>query len=454
MIATLGCGWPRRAASSAWPAPTRTRVSGSASAPIRTRRHVTCRCRATKSSFRAFSNHVVLDGPLSGDAVADAAALLDAIRQGRVFTVIDGWPRRAASTSRRPAAIASAQMGERPADRRRRARCARASSAPPGTTLVLLRDGQRVHEVTDGELEADVGDEPGVYRIEAYIAGAPGAPPVPWMVSNPDLCRARDRDSRRRQIAESRCRAYRRASPRPPPRSGPATRAPSPCQPDRPGRDRGRSRRSPGRLRWRRDARAGSSRRVQIPVDGGLAAFDRVRFTRRCRIGRCACGCSCARRSATTERWGRTFYADDRAAHRRAARSTASSRSASTSSAAAAARQGRLAAVRGRYAEHAAGQRTRHDLDVAFVATVGLRERQTVKPQPQPQCRTSVAVTLSSQISSAIPSPSSPPPARATHSASVTPHGAVAAVLERADHLDEAGRKHDQRRRPGTRCPR
>ena len=59
------------------------------------------------------------------------------------------------------------------------------ASAPPGTTLVLLRDGQRVHEVTDGLLETNGGRDPGVYRIEAYTANAPGGPPVPWIVSNP-----------------------------------------------------------------------------------------------------------------------------------------------------------------------------------------------------------------------------------------------------------------------------
>ncbi len=43
-----------------------------------------------RSSFAVFSNHVVLDRPLSGDPVDDSARLMTAIRQGRAFTVIDG----------------------------------------------------------------------------------------------------------------------------------------------------------------------------------------------------------------------------------------------------------------------------------------------------------------------------------------------------------------------------
>src|SRR5688500_17840412 len=42
-----------------------------------------------ESSFRAFSNHVVLDVPLTGDAAADAESIVSAIRNGRVYSVID-----------------------------------------------------------------------------------------------------------------------------------------------------------------------------------------------------------------------------------------------------------------------------------------------------------------------------------------------------------------------------
>ncbi len=49
----------------------------------------------------------------------------------------------------------------------------------------MLRNGRRIHEVTDGPLEINGGKDAGAYRIEVYTRNAPGRPPVPWMVSNP-----------------------------------------------------------------------------------------------------------------------------------------------------------------------------------------------------------------------------------------------------------------------------
>ncbi len=53
------------------------------------------------------------------------------------------------------------------------------------TALVLLRNGQRLHEAVDGPLEMKGVTEPGAYRIEAYTTGARSGPTVPWLVSNP-----------------------------------------------------------------------------------------------------------------------------------------------------------------------------------------------------------------------------------------------------------------------------
>ena len=43
-----------------------------------------------EASFKAFSLRVLLDAPLSGDAVRDADNLLTHVRWGRTYTVIDG----------------------------------------------------------------------------------------------------------------------------------------------------------------------------------------------------------------------------------------------------------------------------------------------------------------------------------------------------------------------------
>jgi len=99
-----------------------------------------------EASFRTVSNRVVLARPLSGDAAADARAVMDAIRQGRVYTAIDAVaagayvdPRAAVPAWPRPQDARVAQMG------------------PAG--------GAGWHEV--------------------YRADGPGDPPIPWILTNP-----------------------------------------------------------------------------------------------------------------------------------------------------------------------------------------------------------------------------------------------------------------------------
>lgn len=142
------------------------------------------RLPAYEQSFRTFSNHVVLDAPLSGDATADARAVVDAIRDGRVYTVIDALATPGSLSFSATSGSQFARLGGSLAiegDVLLRA----TANAPRGTTLVLLRNGRRIHEVTDGAIETNGGKEPGVYRIEAYTPGGPGGPSVPWLVSNP-----------------------------------------------------------------------------------------------------------------------------------------------------------------------------------------------------------------------------------------------------------------------------
>ncbi len=99
-----------------------------------------------EASFRTLSNRVILDGPLSGEASADARAVLDAIRQGRVFTSIDAL---AAPAFVNPAApIAS-------------------WSLPRDARVVAMGGGGRV----------------GWYEI--LLDDAPGEPPIPWVLTNP-----------------------------------------------------------------------------------------------------------------------------------------------------------------------------------------------------------------------------------------------------------------------------
>ena len=138
--------------------------------------------------FRTFSTHVELDAPLSGDAVADARRLLDALRSGRAFTVVDAVATPGAFEFFAETPRGRARMGDEvdpavgPVEFHARA------AAPAGSRIVLLRNGDVVAQTTGVELthRADT-PAPGTfasYRVEVFADGAPGVPPLPWIVSN------------------------------------------------------------------------------------------------------------------------------------------------------------------------------------------------------------------------------------------------------------------------------
>lgn len=133
--------------------------------------------------FRAFSMRVELRQPLSGDPARDGSAVISAVRAGRVYTAFDSvaGPGVLAFTAESGGEVA--RQGEALAIRgpiRLRA----ITNGPPGTSVRLLRDGDVVGRA-DGPSLAWDGDRPGAYRVEARVPNAPGAPPMPWIVSNP-----------------------------------------------------------------------------------------------------------------------------------------------------------------------------------------------------------------------------------------------------------------------------
>jgi hypothetical protein len=119
-----------------------------------------------EASFRTVSNRVILDAPLSGDAVRDARAIYDAIRKGSVFSTIDALAA--------PGLLDFHLEGTTIV-----ARAAR----PPGAEVALLRGGTLV-TYTNGDLRYDTAAQSGAYRVEVRLAKAPGEIPIPWLVSN------------------------------------------------------------------------------------------------------------------------------------------------------------------------------------------------------------------------------------------------------------------------------
>jgi hypothetical protein len=138
---------------------------------------------AYEASFRAFSNRLVLDRPLSGRAAADARAVYDAIRKGSVFTAIDALAGPALLDFHVEGGLDRDGMGSVLPDDSDATIIARAT-LPRDAQLILIHDGREVGRARD-ELRRGLTDARGAYRVEVRLPGAPGTPPVPWLVSNP-----------------------------------------------------------------------------------------------------------------------------------------------------------------------------------------------------------------------------------------------------------------------------
>lgn len=126
---------------------------------------------------------------LTGDAAADAAAVVREIRHGHVYSTIDGLAAPATMMFTATSGDVTAHGGDTIA--------AGApvtlhvlSDAPSNARVVLLKDGVVVQESGGGTWEYAAGGEAAVYRVEIRLPDAPGTPPVPWIVSNPIYVRS------------------------------------------------------------------------------------------------------------------------------------------------------------------------------------------------------------------------------------------------------------------------
>jgi hypothetical protein len=260
-----------------------------------------------EASFRTFSNHVALEAPLTGDAAEDARALTAAIRNGHVYTVVDAFASPGSLSFTATSGSRSARFGDDisiDGDVVLHA----SANAPLGTTLVLFRNGQRIHEVTDGALEVNGGTDIGVYRVEAYTTGASGGPTMPWMASNPiyvglerparigdGVLSARIPARTAEAATESGANDSSRIEVGPPEDSRARTFAGDPA------------------IRWSfalsPGGATGQFAAVPVPVSPGLEAFTAVQF----RVSSPRPIRAWAQLRApvgNTERWGATFYAD------------------------------------------------------------------------------------------------------------------------------------------------
>jgi len=142
------------------------------------------RAPSYESVFRAFSMRAELEAPLTGDGARDARLILDAVRAGRIYAAFDAVAGPGVLDFRAGSATARARQGGWIPDGDGAVRFDARANLPPGGSLVLLRNGHQVAQAT-GQALAYADTQPGAYRVEARIPGAPGSPPLPWIVSNP-----------------------------------------------------------------------------------------------------------------------------------------------------------------------------------------------------------------------------------------------------------------------------
>jgi hypothetical protein len=136
-----------------------------------------------EDSFRAFSISLP-QAVFTGDPPSDAKAVIAAIRAGHVYSTIDAVGGPAAMSFTATSADRKAVGGDDlPATSPITLRAE--VQAPPDAQIVLLKNGAPAAMATGAILEHTAAPERAVYRIEVQLPGAPGQPPVPWIVSNP-----------------------------------------------------------------------------------------------------------------------------------------------------------------------------------------------------------------------------------------------------------------------------
>ena len=137
-----------------------------------------------EQSFRTFAIRVELDEPLVGTATHDAAALLRALKGGRVYTAIDALATPAPFEFSARSGDLTARMGDELRIDGPIALEARAAG-PPGAEIALVRNGEVILTTEAHTLRYTAQAEPSVFRVEVRLTRAPGDPPIPWIVSNP-----------------------------------------------------------------------------------------------------------------------------------------------------------------------------------------------------------------------------------------------------------------------------
>lgn len=136
-----------------------------------------------ETAFEVASLGLRLARPLTGDAAADADAVVGAIRSGHVHTVVNGLARPGAFELVASSGGVLAAEGDRMPLAGAVSIHVRANT-PPGGCIVLFLDGHEVDRVAAGSL-VYASNRRGVYRAEVWLEAPREGRPRPWIVGNP-----------------------------------------------------------------------------------------------------------------------------------------------------------------------------------------------------------------------------------------------------------------------------
>jgi hypothetical protein len=137
-----------------------------------------------EACFSAFSTHVELDRPLSGDADQDAAAILAALRAGHHYTAIDALASPAVFEFSARSGEATTSEGDTLPDGQP-VTFEMHVAAPPGATMTLVRNGRALQGSHAALWRFESDGSRAEYRVEVTLSNSPGPRRVPWIVSNP-----------------------------------------------------------------------------------------------------------------------------------------------------------------------------------------------------------------------------------------------------------------------------
>ena len=110
------------------------------------------------------------------------AVKLRALREGRIFSSIDGIARFTAFEASASNGGQTARIGEY-LDVTGPVSLQAQIAAPAGTTLTVLKNGEALYETHESSFKLDIGGDAGAYHFEAHLPGTNRRTSVPWILA-------------------------------------------------------------------------------------------------------------------------------------------------------------------------------------------------------------------------------------------------------------------------------